>query len=536
MDVELGSAERYDDVVVGAGSAGAVIAARLAREPGRRVLLVEAGPDHPVEDDTDRLTNPMTFARALSGWGLSATLIPGRDTGYPAGKVVGGGSAVNGALALRGQPEDYDAWVDGWPADAAGSGWDWAGLRPYFVRLEDDADADTTSETAPHGRGGPLPIVRAGKDELLPLQQAFLAAATELGIPWVDDHNDPSTTGIGPFPMNRRGLVRLSTALTYLPAVRASDGLTILAGTRADRVLIEDGRAVGVELTLHGATGPASLAVRATRVTLCAGALQTPALLVRSGIGPADTLREIGVPCVVDNPFVGANLQDHPGTLIHIAPADPALCDPTRPAYQLGIRWSSGLGTPNDLLIGLMNYWDVRADPRLAEAAGEGVRHVFALTCGLHEPRSRGRVTVTSADPAVPPRVDLNLLDDPADEPRLLAGLRLLHRIARSDGMRPAVRDLLLVDDETFADGNDDALRAYLRETLGSWFHACGTARLGPDPRQGAVVGTDLAVHGVSNLYVADASVLPCIPRAAINLTVIAVAEKAADILRAAAS
>jgi choline dehydrogenase len=505
----------YDDVVIGAGSAGVTLAARLSEDPDRRVLLVEAGPDHAAEDEADRLTNPMTFAAALTAWGLRTTVTTGRTVGYPQGRVVGGGSAVNGALALRGLPEDYDGW-----AAAGAGGWAWSALSPYFARLENDGDFDGGL----HGSTGPLPVTRSSRADLVPLQRSFLAAATELGFGWAGDHNDPGSTGIGPFPMNRRGDVRMSTALTYLPAARGRPNLAIRTGARADRVVLQNRRAVGVALT----TGEGSEVVAARRVVLCAGAIQSPALLTRSGIGPADLLGRLDIPCVVDNPFVGANLMDHPGALVHLAPTQAALCDPNGPAYQLGLRWTSRHGGFNDMLTGLMNYWDVRSDPRLAESTDED--YVFALTCGVHQPLSRGRVLVTSPDPDVPPDLDFNLLAEPADEARLLEGLRLLHALARSDGMRPVVRDLLLVDDATFTD--DDALRAYLHETLGTWYHACGSCRMGPDPRGGAVVDPSLRVHGVAGLHVADASVIPRITRAATNLTVIAIAEKAADILR----
>ena len=513
----------YDDIVVGGGSAGAVIACRLTEFTDRRVLLLEAGPDHVAPDDADRLTNPMTFAQALTAWGLEATLGVGRQLGYAQGKVIGGGSAVNGALALRGMPADYDRW-----AAQGAAGWDWDALLPAFRRLETDLDVKNEL----HGSEGPVAIRRWAESELIPIQQAFLGAARESGFGWTEDHNDPASTGIGPFPMNRDGDIRLSTALTYLAEARSRSNLTVLADARVDRLVLDDGQAsirvAGVEVTREGRKST----IAAERVIVTAGALASPALLARSGIGPAPDLARLGIRCLIDNPNVGANLMDHPGTLIFLAPTDPALCDPSGPAYQIGIRWSSGLGTENDMLTGMMNYWDARYDPELYQAAGTD--YIFALTAGCHEPRSRGRVRIVDADPAVPPAIDFDMLSARIDEDRLVEGLRVLHRLARSQAMGAVARDILLLDEAAFeADerGDDSALRAYVHATLGPWYHASGTCRIGASPEQGGVVDPTLRVHGARGLYVADASVIPVIPRAATNLTVLAVAERAADIL-----
>jgi choline dehydrogenase len=513
----------YDDIVVGGGSAGAALASRLTEFTDRRVLLLEAGPDHLAADDADRLTNPMTFAQALTAWGLNATLGVGRELGYAQGKVVGGGSAINGALALRGMPADYDRWA----AEGA-AGWDWNALLPAFRRLETDLDIKNEW----HGADGPVAIRRWGTSELIPIQRALLGAAREAGFGWTEDHNDPASTGIGPFPMNRDGDIRLSTALTYLAPARARPTLTVAGNARADRLVFERGaggvRVTGVEVSRDGHQST----IAASRVIVTAGALASPALLARSGIGPADELGRLGIRCLIDNPNVGANLMDHPGTLIFLAPTDPALCDPAGPAYQIGIRWSSGLGTENDMLTGMMNYWDTRFDPDLQAAAGTD--YIFALTAGCHEPRSRGRLRIVDADPVIPPAIDFDMLSERVDEDRLVEGLRLLRRLAGSPAMSPVARDILLLDEAAFESderGDDSALRAYVHTTLGPWYHASGTCRMGTSPEQGAVVDPTLKVHGVDRLYVADASVIPVIPRAATNLTVLAVAERAADIL-----
>jgi choline dehydrogenase len=251
-------------------------------------------------------------------------------------------------------------------------------------------------------------------------------------------------------------------------------------------------------------------------------------LLQRSGIGPAKLLRDLDLPCVVDNRFVGENLMDHPGSQILVAPREASVCDPALPAYQLGIRWSSEGGSANDMLIGLMNYWDTAYDPALRAAAG--MDHVFAVTCGLHEPFSRGSIRLRSADPAVAPEIDFDMLSDRRDEMRLLEGLRMLRALLRTEPMRAFADRMLLIDDAAFAD--DEALGRYLRSSITAWYHASGTCRMGLDAAAGAVVDQSLRVHGVDRLFVADASIIPVIPKAPTNLTVIAIAERAADILR----
>ena len=209
--------------------------------------------------------------------------------------------------------------------------------------------------------------------------------------------------------MNRDGDIRLSTALTYMAQSRSRPNLTVAGDARVDRLILEPDaagmRVSGVEIT----SGGRQSTISAERVIVTAGALASPALLARSGIGPADDLARLGIRCLVDNPHVGANLMDHPGTLIFLAPNDPAFCDPGGPAYQVGIRWTSGLGTENDMLTGMMNYWDTRHDPDLHAAAGTD--YIFALTAGCHEPRSRGRLRLVDADPATPPAIDFNMLD-----------------------------------------------------------------------------------------------------------------------------
>ena len=317
-----------DVVIVGAGAAGATLASRLSVDPERSVLLVEAGPEIPPGASANLLTT-VSFAATGADWELRAQVTPRRDLDYPQGKCVGGGSSVNGALALRGAPEDFDRWAaSGCPS------WAWSEMLPAFRRLETDLDYGTTSRL--HGDDGPVPIVRWHDDELVDLQVAFRSGCMAQGMPWVDDHNDPESTGVGSFPMNRSGGRRMSTALTYLEGARHRLNLSVWSGTRVLRVETEDGSATGVTLERNGQLQT----VRAREVVVSAGSIQTPALLWRSGLGPADRLRALGIDPVVDLPAVGANLHDHPGVFYFLAPGERRVPF-SDPQYQLGARYTS---------------------------------------------------------------------------------------------------------------------------------------------------------------------------------------------------
>ena len=234
----------YDDIIVGGGSAGAVLAARLSEEPSRRVLLLEAGPDYATLESTpDDLQDSWRMSLQAHDWGLSAEAVPGRTIPYPRGRVIGGSSAVNAAIALRGVPADYDEW-----AALGNDAWSWAEVLPYFRRLEDDREG---SEEL-HGRGGPVAIGRWRREELIPTQLAFFEVCRRLGFDEVADHNHPQATGVGPFPQNRRGRLRLSTAIAYLLPARQRHNLTIRPHCLVNRVVVEDDRALGLEFEADG--------------------------------------------------------------------------------------------------------------------------------------------------------------------------------------------------------------------------------------------------------------------------------------------
>jgi choline dehydrogenase len=391
--VDQTDSNRFDHVIVGGGSAGAVLGARLSEDAARSVLVLEAGPAGPLDSDADLLSN-VSFASTGRDWGMRARVNGDRELDYPQGKFLGGGSSVNGALAFRGSPADYDGW-----AAQGNPRWSWDHLLPCFRRLE--RDLDFGADHAVHGEDGPVPIVRWGEAELLPVQQAFADACTTSGIPWVPDHNHPASTGIGPLPMNRAEGRRISTALAYLAPALARPNLVVRGGAQVDRVRIDHGRATGVVVVQDGDV----TLVEAGEVIVSAGTIHSPAILWRSGIGPAGDLQQLGIACLVDNAAVGANLMDHPGLFHFLHPGRHAP-DLAAPQFQLGARWSSDTtGVDNDLLLSMMNFWDLSSSPDFEAVVGAPV--VVVLTCGVHEPRSRGRVVLSSADPDAAPHIDL---------------------------------------------------------------------------------------------------------------------------------
>jgi len=461
--------ERFDVIVVGGGTAGCVLAARLSEEPERTVCLVEAGPDYGRYAE-GRWPSDMLDARALPMSHLWETEPDDRSASRA--RILGGCSAHNACLVVWGSRDDYDEWGDGWT---------FAELEPY-LRLAEASIRTRTDRT----------------DDLSPFHRALLEAGPLVGLPRLADLNDlDATVGIAPAPVNALGAVRWNTAFAYLDGARSRPNLTIAPETLVDRVEIAAGRPLGIVSDGGRLT--------ADTVVVAAGAYGSPALLLRSGIGPPAQLSRLGVGVIEDLP-VGAGLADHPGVGIEWSPAA-AHVPEQGPVFatSLLVRARSD-SCPRDT-------WDLHFIPWLEEA-DEGWRTSGVLY--LLKPDSRGSVTLRSSDPRVPPAIDHGFLSEPHDLDRLSSGVALIRTLAEQAGSGRELRP-----------GDHDSLDAYLRREIRGIFHPTGTCAIG------AVVDTQGAVLGVDGLHVADASIMPTIPRANTNLSTVAVAERIADRLRA---
>ena len=505
-----------------------MLAARLSEDRDCRVLLLEAGgPDTRAE-----IHIPAAFPklfRTECDWAYVTepqVHLGGRRLFWPRGRVLGGCSSINAMIYIRGHASDYDAW-----ASLGNAGWGWQDVKPYFLR----AEHFTRGPAAHHGTEGPLYVSELR--EVNPLSRAFVAAAEEAGIARNADFNGGNPLGAGLYHVTQRGGARCSTAAAYLTPARRRANLQVATGALALRVLLERGRAVGVRYAKENALHDA---FAAREVILCGGAINSPQLLMLSGIGPAEESRRHGIEVLADLPGVGANLQDHPviGALYESKQPVSLASAETLGNFLRYKLFRSGPLTSNIAEAGA--FIKTRPDlpapdlqfhftPALcADHAISRMRpHGFSFAAVLIRPLSRGRLALQSSDPATPPAIDPNYLAHEQDTRVLVGGIRIARNIAAQPALA-AYRGEELVPGEAASD--DRALTQFVRERVETLYHPVGTCKMGSDAM--AVVDASLRVRGVENLRVVDASVMPVIPSGNTNAPTIMIAEKAADLIR----
>jgi 5-(hydroxymethyl)furfural/furfural oxidase len=556
----------YDDVIVGGGSAGCVVTNRLSADGARRVLLIEAGTDtvpgaEPAEI-LDSYPMPLFHGDRYIWPGLTATA--GRvgnaaavSRAYEQARVMGGGSSINVQSANRGLPRDYDEW-----RDLGADGWGWDDVLPYFRKLETDLDF----EGALHGKDGPIPIRRISRPDWPPFGAAVGAAFAASGVPFRSDQNGEFEDGIFPPAFSNRSDRRVSAASAYLDeATRRRGNLTVWAGTHVEGIVMDGRRVQGVRIRREGE----SIFVRARRLIVTAGAIQSPAMLLRAGIGPPAALRDLGIEVAIARAGVGSNLRDHPAlTFCQFLPRPLRLPLSQRRASFVALRYSSGLEGCD------------RSDMYVTAAARAGW-HRLGARLGLYflwcnRPFSAGRVSLVSPDPGRYPSVELNLLEDSRDLERMTAAVRVLARLVVNPALNEAAEDFFpasfsprikklsafnrangiaasvlgalldvpaklrhlvikqfLLNGVAFADvmADEHALADFVRRSVFGVWHPTGTCRMGNPSDSLAVVDHNGKVIGSENLYVADASVMPRLPTANTNIPTIMIAEKISDAL-----
>ena len=520
---------KYNYIVVGAGSAGAILATRLSEDPNTSVLLLEAGPDYP---DIDSLPEEVKYGYMSTrsvwdsdhNWQYRARATDEAEIEIPRGKVTGGSSAINGQIFIRGIPEDYDDW-----AKRGNDEWSFQQLVPYFNKVE----TDTTYQDDPgdfHGSDGPIICHRFPEEQWRQGNKVWFETWRDNGHPYCEDHNAPGTTGVGPATLNNPNGIRWSTAIGYLGLSRHRLNLTIRSGVTVKRILFnttgERPRATGVEAV----SGEDTFVVEGEEIILSAGAIASPQLLMLSGVGPAEHLKEHGIESIIDSPGVGQNLADHPLINILWATRPEVELERFLPSVQLLARYTAaGSSLDNDMIVYLnaaagmaRNRGGMRGATSELVGLGAGL--------GLNLALSKGEIRLRSGDYRDYPYLNYNLLDHEEDRRRYRDGVRMIVDMEDHPSMAAIIEKRVYPEDSDLE--SDDALDLWMRRWVGTGHHVSCTAKMGPSSDPMAVVDQHGKVYGAEGLRVVDASIMPECVRANINVTVLTMGERVADFIK----
>ena len=512
---------KYDYIVLGAGSAGSIVATRRSEDSNRSVLLLEAGPDYP---DFEKLPDEVKFGYATAtdimvsdhNWqfeGKATETAP--PMLVPRGKVTGGSSAINGQVFLRGVPEDYDSW-----AAKGNDQWSFQNVMQYLRMVESDTDFGGGDF---HNSDGPIIVHRFKPETMLSEQTAFYNACRAAGIPDSPDHNAPDASGVGPCPVNNPNGIRWSTALGYLDMARHRLNLTIKANCTVHRILFDGKRAIGVEVESGGETFTAE----AEEIILSSGAIGSPQILMLSGVGPAGQLQALGIPVVHDLPGVGQNMRDHPMVYVTFRTKKDHPMDGFAPRVQMALRYTApDSDLRNDIQVLMQSFATGKVNLGGDRMEPLGIRMLAILNLAV----GSGELRLTSADPSVQPFLDYRYFEDEFDRRRLREAIRLCVKLGQDEGFKDIVEDRIEPTDAELA--SDDALDVFMRREVTTGQHISCTCKMGPSDDPMSVVDQYGKVHGLQNLRVVDASIMPDCVRANTNVTTMMIGEHIADFIR----